>query len=197
MDNLLAFSTEGRERHQVRDADAVHVSSIPRLKKCFGWLKIEGEQLCNLPWQVCPRVVKLPKCADRRIWPDRQYFFIVYEYIPEGDNDKGEMQLALDFLWLAGFEFSQLLRKENWKSGVLVDLSDIIAPVGYSWHKNGYHRTDASRAFLPPPPPPPPPPPQHRQSNSDSSWPSSPSPIPSPSLSSSSSSLSSDTEHSE
>lgn len=155
MDNLLAFSTEGRQEQLVKDADAIEITSIPRMKKCFGWLKIDGEQFFKLHWRLRPEVVKLRNVADRQILPDRQYFAIVYEYIPEGDNDRGQMQQVLDFLWRAGFDFCQSLRKENWKSGVLVDLSDIISPVGYSWHKNSYRRADASHAFLPPPPPPP------------------------------------------
>ncbi|KAK4239855.1 hypothetical protein C8A03DRAFT_42557 [Achaetomium macrosporum] len=149
MDNLLAFSTEGRRRQQVKDADAIQISAIPHMKKCFGWLKIHGEQLTNLPGRVRAPPVRLEKYGYRQIWPDREYFAIVYEYIPEGDNDRGQIQ------------------------HVLVDLSDIISPMGYCRQPSGYRRTDASRAFLPPPPPPSPPlspPPSHaeRVSQSDS-----------------------------
>jgi hypothetical protein len=162
------------------------------MRKCFGWLRIQGERLYNLPPTVRPWTVRLRNCADRQILPAQQYFAIVYEYIPEGDNDRGQLQVVLDFLWRAGFIFDQLLRKENWKSGVFVDLSDIISPVGYGWHPKGYRRTDASRAFLPPPPPPSPPPPPPppasalHGSRSDSDTPSSESPSPSASTFSSS-----------
>ncbi|KAK4039965.1 hypothetical protein C8A01DRAFT_46621 [Parachaetomium inaequale] len=183
IDNLLAFSAEGRQRQQVKDADAVQISSIPRMKKCFGWLKIDGEYLLrNLPWGLRPVAVRLPKFGDRQIEPDRQHFAIMYEYIPEGDKDTGQMQQALDFLWRAGFDFSQSLRKENWKSGVLVDLSDFISPVGYCWHLS--RRMDASRAFLPPPAPPPS---TWRASQSDSATSSSASASPLPPASPSSS----------
>ncbi|GAB1311746.1 hypothetical protein MFIFM68171_01956 [Madurella fahalii] len=144
LDNLLALSTEDRQSQLVKDADAVEISSIPRMKKCFRWLKIDGEQLCNLHRRLRSVVVKLRNIEDRQIFPDRKYFSIVYEYIPEGDNYMGQMQLVLDFLWRAGFVFRQSLRKENWKSGVLVDLSDVISPGGHNWHKNAYRRTDAS-----------------------------------------------------
>jgi hypothetical protein len=67
MDNLLAFSDEGRQNHQVKDADAVEVSSIPHLKKCLGWLKIDGAYLRNLPRDLRPLMVSLQKFGDRQI----------------------------------------------------------------------------------------------------------------------------------
>lgn len=178
IDNLLAFSTEGRQRQQVRSADSVQISSVPRMKKCFGWLKIDGEYLYNLPhWRLRPISVRLPKYGDRCVVRGQQHFVIMYEYIPEGDNDTGQMQQVLDFLWQAGFEYTQTLQKENWKSGVLVDLSDIRSPLDDRWHPKGYRKRDASRAFLPPFPPPPPPPPSTRpDSESDLGTPSSASP---------------------
>ena len=157
-DNLMAFCAEWRERQEIKNADAVQISSLPRMKKCFGWLKVDEAQLCAVPGPLGPTVVKLHGCADMSFPEDRQYFAIVYEYIPEGENDTGQMQLVLDFLWRAGFDFSQSLRKENWKSGVAVDFSDFISPMGYCWNERRYRRRiDASRAFLSPPPRPPPP----------------------------------------
>ncbi|AEO68894.1 uncharacterized protein THITE_2016922, partial [Thermothielavioides terrestris NRRL 8126] len=134
MDNLLAFSAEGRQRQQVKDPDALHISSIPRTKKCYGWLNIDGEYLCSLPRAVRPILVSLEKpYGDREIRPDQRYFAIVYEYIPEGENDRSCMQEQLDFLWRAGFELIESFRKENWKSSVLVDLSDIVPVISYAW----------------------------------------------------------------
>ncbi|KAH6636216.1 hypothetical protein F5144DRAFT_171095 [Chaetomium tenue] len=173
IDNLLAFSAEGRQRRQVKDADGVQISSVPRMKKCFGWLKIDGEYLHNLPQRrLRPIPVRLPKYGDRCIVRGQRHFAIMYEYIPEGDNDTGQMQEVLDFLWRAGFEYTQTLQKENWKSGVLVDLSDFRSPLNDWWHPKGYRRRDASRAFLPLPPPPP-----LSDSESDSAMPSSASPV--------------------
>ncbi|KAK4123057.1 hypothetical protein N657DRAFT_718176 [Parathielavia appendiculata] len=80
MDNLLAFSDEGRQRQQVKDSDAETVSSIPRMKKRFGWLKIDGGYLCSsLPGAVRPVPVRLRTCGDREILPHSQYFATVYE----------------------------------------------------------------------------------------------------------------------
>jgi hypothetical protein len=178
VDNILAFSAEGRQRQQVKDADGVQISSVPRMKKCFGWLKIDGEHLYNLPQRrLRPISVRLPKYGDRCIVRGQRHFAIMYEYVPEGDNDRGQMQQVLDFLWRAGFEYTQTLQKENWKSGVLVDLSDFRSPLDDGWHPKGYGRRDASRAFLPPPPPPPPPPATWPDSESDSATPSSASPV--------------------
>ncbi|KAL2133571.1 hypothetical protein VTI74DRAFT_2135 [Chaetomium olivicolor] len=153
MDNLLAFSTEARQGRQVKDTGVVEIFPISRMKKCFGWLKIDGKQLCSLPRRLGSAMVGLPNGFKCQVFPDRQYFAIVHEYIPEDENDRRQMQLVLDFLWCAGSDFDQLLRNENWKSGVPV--SDFISPGGYGWHPT-FARTDASRAFLPTPLPPPP-----------------------------------------
>jgi hypothetical protein len=77
---------------------------------------------------------------------------IVYEYIPESDNDTKQIQRFLDVLGRADFRFSQSFRVQNSKSSLLLGLSDITSPLGCCWEPAGYHRTDASRAFLPPPP---------------------------------------------
>jgi hypothetical protein len=55
----------------VKGADAVTISSIPRLKKCFGWLKIDGEYLHNLPRTSRPISIRLRTYGDREILPDR------------------------------------------------------------------------------------------------------------------------------
>lgn len=114
IDNPLAFSAEGRQRRQVKDADGVKITSVPRMNKCFGWLKIDGEYLHNLPQRrLRPIPVRLPKYGDRCIVRGQQHFAIMYEYVPEGDNDTDQMQEVLDFLWRAGFECNQTLQKEN------------------------------------------------------------------------------------
>jgi hypothetical protein len=104
LENMLAFSDEGRRGQIVKDADAVQISSIPRMKKCFGWLQMGGRQLCSLPSALHPRCHKQHGWEDRQLFSTNQYHGIVYEYIPEGDNDRGDIQSVLDFLWLASFE---------------------------------------------------------------------------------------------
>ncbi|KAK4106031.1 hypothetical protein N658DRAFT_562995 [Parathielavia hyrcaniae] len=137
MDNLLAFSNEGRQQQRMKDLDAIIVSSIPRMKKCFGWLKIDGGYLWSLPRSTRPTLVRLRTYGDRQILSDRQYIAIMYKYVPEGDSEPAQLQAVLDFFWRTGFDFTQSLRKENWKSGVLVDWSDFMSPIGFQWHKHG------------------------------------------------------------
>ncbi|KAL2129443.1 hypothetical protein VTI74DRAFT_4342 [Chaetomium olivicolor] len=47
-------------------------------------------------------------------------------------------KVSLDCFWLAGFSRTRPLLKKNWNSSVLVDLSDIVQPRGYSWKQSVY-----------------------------------------------------------
>lgn len=75
--------------------------------------------------------------------PDKEYMAIVYEYVEEGENDPDTVQQALDFFWLAGFSGTLSQLPQNWKSSVLIDLSDIVPPCTYGWHASCYKPTPA------------------------------------------------------
>ncbi|KAK3304882.1 uncharacterized protein B0T15DRAFT_537918 [Chaetomium strumarium] len=152
--NLAAFSDEARLK-QLSPADHGSVpppglrqlSTMPRMKRCYGWLTIPGKVFQELHWSLRPPPVQVHR-IKRYLAPDQEYIAIVYEYVEEGKNDPDTIQKAMDFFWLAGSSrtFSPLL--ENWKSGVLVDLSDIVPPRGYGWQEGLYQDGSGSAYIL-------------------------------------------------
>lgn len=76
------------------------------------------------------------------------YFAIVYEYIEERDADEGKVQAALEFYYMTGFQFTLSPLLANWKSGVLIDFSDIMCPFTYGAPKQ-LHKRLAANGLLP------------------------------------------------
>lgn len=152
--NLAAFSDEARlKQPSPADYGSVpppglrQISTMTRMKRCYGWLTIPGEVFRKLHWSLRPPQVEVNR-IKRYLTPDQEYIAFVYEYVEEGENDPDTMQKAMDFFWLAGFSrtFSPLLG--NWKSGVLVDLSDIVPPGGYGWQAELYEDGPGSAHIL-------------------------------------------------
>jgi hypothetical protein len=152
--NLAAFSDEARlkqpspaDHGSVPPPGLRQISTMPRMKRCYGWLTIPGKVFRKLHWSFRPPQVEVDR-IKRYLRPDQEYIAIVYEYVEEGENDPDTMQKAMDFFWLAGFSrtFSPLLG--NWKSGVLVDLSDIVPPRGYGWQAGLYENGPGSAYIL-------------------------------------------------
>ena len=159
LDNQAAFSDEARlgppsPSQQDSDSAALGpdsdagaslrpVTTMPRMRKCYGWLALRGDALWGFPWWLKPPILKVSK-VTRCIQPDREYTAIVYEYVDEGENDVETVQEALDFFWRAGFGRTSSQLAKNWKSSVLVDLCDIIPPRGYGWHGQRYKPVSAA-----------------------------------------------------
>ncbi|KAG7291120.1 hypothetical protein NEMBOFW57_001130 [Staphylotrichum longicolle] len=148
--NLAAFSDEARLAQPARADHASvmpprfhQVSTIPRMKRCYGWLTIPGHVLRELDWSLRPPPVQVDM-IKRHLAFDREYIAIVYEFVEEGESDPDTVQKALDFFWLAGFSRTFSPLSKNWKSGVLVDLSDIIPPRGYGWKADLYEKGPGS-----------------------------------------------------
>ncbi|KAL8416323.1 hypothetical protein RB596_006762 [Gaeumannomyces avenae] len=160
IENLYAFSEEARQQPRIPvDIDVTaEQDGMMRTRGCFGWLKIKGDYFndYHLPpdRQVMPTLV-IDKHRRERPFPGREYFAIVYEYIEEDrlDNEEGSeerkaanrrrIQTHMDFLWGLGFEFCGSTVLDNWKGGILIDMSDIIFPLGLGRHKNRHHNGDA------------------------------------------------------
>ena len=144
-DNLLAFSDEAR--NQVRSAASqtefiglVSITSVPRLRKCFGWMKFTGEELYErLPRKLWPPQIKIEK-RNLSIKDEKLYTAVVYEFIPNGENKEEDVQQSLDFFQLAGFSFTPTLLLRNWKMGVLLDMSDIAYAWGDGWLARRYKK---------------------------------------------------------
>lgn len=64
----------------------------------------------------------------------------LYEYIEEGDNTEDIVRQSLEFFWRTGFSFTISPLWRNWKSGILVDLSDVVQIRGYGWKQAYYGR---------------------------------------------------------
>lgn len=143
--NLYAFSDEGRRQKRFRDVPgAINHTNTPRMRKCFGWTTVRGEDLCALH-----RNARLPRVKidglTRGISPTESYHAILYEFVPDNSDvlSTDAVQSQLDFFWLTGFCLTPL-RSENWKApGVLMDLADLICPWHAGWFSSKYKRRQA------------------------------------------------------
>ncbi|EJT71147.1 hypothetical protein GGTG_10407 [Gaeumannomyces tritici R3-111a-1] len=66
----------------------------------------------------------------------------------EGDDDPDSVdleniQVSMEFLWTIEFEFDDSRVLDDWRSGVLIDLSDVIFPFGYGRDRRRYYPGDA------------------------------------------------------
>jgi hypothetical protein len=152
LDNQAAFSDEARLKQQSSTQQETEsgyreITTMPRMRKCYGWLTVKSNVLAALPWELQPPVIKVDK-VNRFIQPDREYMAIVFEYIEEGENAVDAVQEVMDFFWLAGFCRTLSLLLKNWKSSVLVDLSDFAPPRGYGWTWHIYNRGPFSAPLL-------------------------------------------------
>ncbi|KAL8296302.1 hypothetical protein RB597_005648 [Gaeumannomyces tritici] len=153
VENLYAFSQEARKKPRIPvDIDITcTVNSMPRTRKCFGWLKLSGEYFNEAAQRkVKPPILQVGKYRRGPTDAAREYFAIVYEYIEaeQGDDDADfvdliEIQASMEFLWTVGFEFYDTTILDNWKRSVLIDLSDIIFPLGYGRHRHRHYPANA------------------------------------------------------
>ncbi|KAM3543663.1 hypothetical protein ARSEF1564_003423 [Beauveria bassiana] len=134
-DNMLAFSDEWRRRGLLDDCASSPVeivTSMPRMRKCYGWIKIKGETLYQLPLLWRPPHLRIER-TSRQIQSDMEYTALVYEYVEEGENDEAAIEESLNFFRAAGFSHTRISLARNWKKSVLIDMSDIIYAGGFGW----------------------------------------------------------------
>ncbi len=140
--NLSAFSDEGRRKQMFRQLpNAVLYSTVPRLRECFGWTKVSGRELYDLPQDIRPQS-DVTDGVKREILRTEEYYAIVYEFIPDCQlgMDLQVVQSQLDFYWLVGFCII-LTRPENWAApGMLMDMADIVCPWHAAWSRTWYKR---------------------------------------------------------
>ncbi len=83
------------------------------------------------------------------IKPERDYFAIVYEYIPETPLELHAVQAQMDFFHSIGFESCQGSNIKNWQGpGVLLDFGDYEAPVVSRFDGAGAFHEAPSAEFL-------------------------------------------------
>lgn len=108
------------------------------MRECFGWLHLTGRDLLRLvPGKLLPPYIEVSN-VKRSIQEDASYIAVVYEFVEKGQNDPEVVQQVLDFLWCVGFSYTMTPKANNWESGILLDLSDIVHPGGYGWHEKRF-----------------------------------------------------------
>lgn len=131
--------TRKREESGSRDPDLVEVVEMPRFAKCYGWLRLNRKKdFTRMPRSVLPHTVRVGKHIRSLPKEQDEFIAVVYEYVEGGKNDTETVEKVATFLWLAGFSFCARPLARNWKSGVLVDHSDIVGPLFYGWQKFFY-----------------------------------------------------------
>ncbi|KAI1847035.1 hypothetical protein JX265_006770 [Neoarthrinium moseri] len=135
--NLRGFSDEMRLDERPANCDTVEIKSMPRIRKCYGWLTLSQELLQTLPrrCKVTPYEVD---DVERYMSSDMDYAAIVYEYVEPGKNEVNVVEEVDRFFWLTGFGHTISPKGANWESGVLIDGADIVYAGGYGWKAGLY-----------------------------------------------------------
>ncbi|KAK3935042.1 hypothetical protein QBC46DRAFT_462308 [Diplogelasinospora grovesii] len=146
MEAAVKDATSRREQRFAQRADRRPILSIPRMKKCYGWLTVHGNLFHGMSRKLRPQVVTAGK-VTRSMSYDQEYLAVVDEFVEEGENDPEVVQEVLDFLRLGGFAHTLSPAARNWKSGVLIDRGNIIHPGDYCWNKQLYVAITARRVL--------------------------------------------------
>ncbi|OAA63272.1 hypothetical protein SPI_03435 [Niveomyces insectorum RCEF 264] len=155
IDNIQSFSTDMRENPEIVTEYAAKynlqlrsISSVPRLRKCYGWLPFHDNLLRNLPTSLQPPPVRIDHKLTRTLNDiDTERVAIIYEYVERKENELAKVQEAVDFFYLVGFHMSTSLRR-NWESSVLLDLSDLTNPYQTYWNHRLYKRKPEAENIL-------------------------------------------------
>lgn len=148
MDNMLAFSMpqENAEPRPAAGSSCAVLSKHPPLTKCYGWLAFDANLFRRMPPSITPRKRKQDKPPHSFSYGNT-YHAIVYEYIPEGDNEPEAIEAVTQFFHLIGFTLTDA-KMDNWRRGRLVDISDIIHPGGYGWTLKKYSKMDYAAILI-------------------------------------------------
>ncbi|KND88040.1 hypothetical protein TOPH_07334 [Tolypocladium ophioglossoides CBS 100239] len=112
LDNLYAFSDEVRLRQSSPESSrTVSITSIPRIRKCYGWLRLSGNVFHALPLELKAPSFKIDK-IQRSMSFDREYIALVYEYIEEGRNNEAVVEEVDRFLAIPSHRPSRTERAE-------------------------------------------------------------------------------------
>ncbi len=133
--NLCAFSDEACQAAQ-QDESRVLPPEFPRVPKCFGWMKIREKEI--------PRVnPPVEKATDSELgWR----WALVYEYVPQTDQDITTIQQHLDFFFAVGFDMAPW-NPYNWHGGRLVDMNDVCSAFNKNWKQRRVCKRDARHWF--------------------------------------------------
>lgn len=105
-------------------------------------MKFSSQELFSLPRNLRAGIIAIDR-QKRHLLPDKDYYAVVYEYIPNDMTplDDTATQEVFDFFWSSGFT-SMDIREENWLGGIVLDMASFINPVSCSWSRAGSKRID-------------------------------------------------------
>lgn len=139
---LYAFSTDGllsRPFDQLPAEQKFAISGSPtRLRECYGWTRVRGADFLALNDSI--EVQEDVDSSDGEVSAslleaDREYFALVYEYIPKAGLEFDAVQRQLDFFYHIGFQHCQVPDQRNWQGpGILLDFGDYHSPVDQWFH---------------------------------------------------------------
>lgn len=121
------------------------ITTILRLRKCYGWLTLPRGLFDGAPsWLRAPHLTFGMK-LKRSMQPEQEYPAILHEYVDGGEKrtTRPGCRKLWTFFWLAGFSATMSPLAGNWKSNVLLDLSDIVPAQGFGWKERYYKPRDA------------------------------------------------------
>ena len=120
--------------------DATH-GAVPRLAEA------QRQRVPNTPSE--PEAAVYEGRQDPEVHVSRkEYIALVYELVEDGENMPAAVEEVTDFLWCAGFSHTLSPAARNWKSGVLVDLGDIVHAGSFWWKQPLYGMRTADRILL-------------------------------------------------
>ena len=146
-ENYMAFSDEWREQHLHGDMDGTAtrtITCVPRMVDCYGWMRIKSTDIPESQRPPDSVVDRIPRSMP----PDKEYIAILFEFIEDGRNDKDAVEKVSDFLWHAGFCLTCSPLERNWRSGVLVDWSDVVDVNGFGWVPQLYGPRSATQILI-------------------------------------------------
>ncbi|KAI1167420.1 hypothetical protein F5B18DRAFT_601738 [Nemania serpens] len=136
--NLYSFSDEGRRSCQTSTSQRLTdlPPPFPPLPTCYGWMKIQQDQLPLLDRPVRHEV-------DGSLdW----HWAIVFEFVPGAIQDPVVGQIHLDFFYAIGFAL-EAYKPDNWHGGRLIDCNDICSPFSIGWRATRVRQRNADEWF--------------------------------------------------
>ncbi|KAL7818784.1 hypothetical protein V8C44DRAFT_179477 [Trichoderma aethiopicum] len=114
-----------------------YISTMPRLTKCHGWLKLRKDLWSGLPDDM-QASHEDPSKVKKLMASHLDCIGIVYELIEDGESDAAAIEELDRFLWQAGFAFTIAPNLKDWKNGIMIDHAGIVHVRGYGWNEDDY-----------------------------------------------------------
>ncbi|KAL7916147.1 hypothetical protein GGI35DRAFT_431922 [Trichoderma velutinum] len=144
LENYFAFCEENSVGKLRLDANAkmpppgtVLITELPRMAKCYGWLKLHSDLWEELPISLEATHEEAQR-VKKFVGSHMNCIAVIYELIEDGKNDMASVGKVDNFLWYAGFAYTNEPHEKSWKSGVLVDHAEVVHTRGYGWNEEDY-----------------------------------------------------------